>query len=250
MNPMKRLPVSLLALLLLSVPLAHGQATGKTSPDDPWAGAFGAGFSLTGGNTSTTSLNISFNALRDAKTGNVIKFNGLYLRIDQKQEKTADRLRLSGRDEWTVSDRMFVFGGATYQREPFKEISYLLNPQGGLGYKLVNSEKVLLSIGGGAGMSWEKNPGFDVNTSGTVNASQDLEFHLAEGTLIYQNASGFWKMDNFRDSIYHFTAGLDTQFTGHIRLKVEFADDYTNLTPSPEVLKNDTAFLTTFLYSF
>ena len=77
-----------------------------------------------------------------------------------------------------------------------------------------------------------------------------VQFHLSEGTLIYQNLSGLWKMNDFQDSIYHFTVGVDTQLTSHIRLKVEFADDYTSLTPGPEILKNDTAFLTTFLYSF
>ena len=228
----------------------QGQATGTTSATDPWAGAFGAGLSLTGGNTSTKSFNISLNAIRDPKTNNVMKFSGLYLRVSQKQEKTADRLRLGFRDEWALSDRTFLFGVLNYQRDPFKEIDYLINPLGGIGYKLVNSERVILSAGGGAGLSWEKNPDVSVNRSGTVNGSQELEFHLSEGTLLYQHLSALWKMEDFQDSIYHFTVGVDTKLTTHIRLKVEFADDYTNLTPSPDILKNDTAFLTTFLYSF
>lgn len=236
--------------LLLCASFVNGQATGTTSPDDPWAGAFGAGLSVTGGNTSTKSFNLSLNAVHDPKTKNVIKFNGLYLRASQKSEKTADRLRLGARDEWTVSDRTFLFGVMNYQRDPFKEIDYLINPLAGVGYKLFNSDKVLLSLGGGAGMSWEKNPGVDVNTSGTVNGSQEVEFHLSEGTLIYQNLSGLWKMEEFQDSIYHFSVGVETQLTDQIRLKVEFADDYVNLPPSPDVLKNDTVFLTTFLYSF
>ncbi len=242
--------VYLLLCMALVVSSAKGQASGTTSAAAPWAGAFGAGLSITGGNTTTKSYNFSLNAVRDPKTDNVLKFSGLYLRASQKGEKTADRLRLGARDEWTVSDRTFLFGVMHYQRDPFKEIDYLINPLAGIGYKLVDTDRIVFSLGGGAGMSWEKNSGVDANTSGTVNGSQELEFHLSEGTLIFQNLSALWKMEDFQDSIYRFTTGLDTQLTSHIRLKVEFTDDYTNLTPSPDVLKNDTAFLTTFLYSF
>lgn len=237
-------------LLLLCISLAYGQTKSKTSADDPWAGAFGAGFSRTGGNTTTTSFNLSFNALRDAKAGNVLKMDGLYLRSTQKKEKTADQLRLSFRDEKTISNSLFVFGGVTYQRDPFKEINYLVNPLAGIGYDLVKTDLLSLSFSGGAGISWEKNPGFDVDTSGTVNAGQALQIQLAEGTSVYQNISALWKMEDFQDALYHFVAGIDTQLTSHTKLKVEFDDDYVNLPPSPEILKNDTAFLTTFLYSF
>ena len=236
--------------LLLCASFANGQGSANTSPEDPWTGSLGAGFSRTGGNTNTTSYNIAFNALHDAKTGNVIKMDGLYLRSTAQEERTADQLRLSFRDEKTISDRLFAFGAVTLRRDPFSEITYLVNPLAGIGYNLVKTDRWSFSLSGGGGVSWEKNPGLDVNTSGTVNAHQALGIQLAEKTSIYQSTSGLWMTDNFQDAFYHFVAGIATQLTDRIKLKVEFDDDFVNLPPSPNILKNDTAFLTTFLYSF
>ncbi len=243
-----------ISAILLAVTLGmsglYAQTSAPAQPDKDWGGTFGAGFSLTGGNTDTANFNLSFNGTYDPKTRNVIKANGLYLRSDKDNEITADRLRLGVRDEYTLSDRVFAFGDTTYLRDPFKEISYLLNPYGGLGYQLLSTEKVSLAVDGGAGVVWEKNPGFETNTSGTLNAGQNLSVKLSEGAEITQQLNGLWKTDNFEDALYHFAVGVATQLTKRTELKVEFVDDFKNLTPGPEVKKNDTAFLTSFLFKF
>jgi len=240
----------ILLAISLGVSTLYAQTNTSTPPDKNWTGAFGAGFSLTGGNTDTANFNLSFNGTYDPKTRNVIKTNGLYLRSDKNNEKTADRLRLGVRDEYTLSDRVFLFGDMTYLRDPFKEISYLLNPYGGVGYKLLATERVSLALDGGAGVVWEKNPAFDTDTSGTLNAGQNLAIKLSEGAQITQQVTGLWKTDNFQDALYHFAVGVATQLTKRMELKVEFIDDFKNVTPNPDVKKNDTAFLTSFLFTF
>ena len=250
---MKRTVTStiLLAIVLGTGHLyAQGSGQAVPQPDKAWGGAFGAGFSLTGGNSDTANFNLSFNGTYDPKTKNVIKTTGLYLRSTQNSENTAERLRLGFRDEYRLSDRTFLFGDMTYLRDPFKEISYLLNPNGGIGYKLVASETVNLSVNGGGGAVWEKNPEFEVNSSGTLNAGQDLSIKLSESSEITQQITALWKAENFEDALYHFAAGVATHLTQRMELKVEFIDDFKNLTPSPEVKKNDTAFLTSFLFTF
>jgi len=230
--------------------LCGGVLGQSPAPADPWTGSFGAGFSLTGGNTDTTNFSLSANGTYDPKTNNLMKLDALYLRADQNNEKTADRFRASFRDEYKLNERTFVFGDLTYLRDPFKEISYLLNPYGGVGYKLVATERIEMGIDGGLGMAWEKNPAFEVATSGTVNAGQNLSIKLSEGAAIVQKLSSLWKMDDFEDALYHFDIGLVSRLGSRMELKVQFIDDFKNVTPAPEVKKNDTAFLTSLLYSF
>jgi hypothetical protein len=70
----------------------------------------------------------------------------------------------------SLSKRAFAFGAINYMRNPFKEINYLLNPHGGLGYKPILTDRTELALTGGAGGVWEKNPYRDVASSGTLNA--------------------------------------------------------------------------------
>jgi putative salt-induced outer membrane protein YdiY len=232
--------------------LAQDQDDSQSPPPPPkiWAGSVGAGLSFTGGNTKTSTYNFSFELTRDPKTRNIMRFNGLFLRADKDDEAIANRLNLAFRDEYTLSGNTFLYGDFGYLRDPFRSISYLLNPQGGIGHKIVNTERAVFSVSGGAGAVWEKNPGLEVRSDGTVNAGQDLTFNIAEGTQLTQVFTALWKMQDFGDSLYQFNIALATTIFKQAQLKVEFINDYKNKPPTPDIKKNDTAFLTSFVYKF
>jgi len=239
-------------LVVISVLLAaSGICTAQTSekPDKPFTGSLGAGLSLTRGNTDTTNFNVSGNLKWDPQTKNIMIFEGLYLKTSTDDEDTADRLSLGFRDEYYFSKRVFVYGAMDYLRDPFKDINYLLNPQGGIGFKPVANERTELSLNAGGGAVWEKNPNVDISTSGTVNARENFSFKLSENARITQGFSVLWKTENFSDALYHFKIALVTSITSRFEVKVEFIDDYKNVTPDPTVKKNDTAFIVTFLYN-
>jgi len=238
-----------LSWLALALPAAaQGQA--QAAPPQVYTGAFGAGFALTGGNTDTKTFHLTFELTRDPKTKNVFKANALYLRANAQGQTNADRLLLGVRDEYSFSKRAFVYGAFPYMRDPFKSITYLLNPQGGIGYKLIAADRTALSITGGAGVVWEKNPDVNVQTSGTVNLGQDFSYKLSEMASINQAFRALWKTSDFADALYHTSISLVASITKKAQLKVEFIDDYKNVTPSPATKKNDTAFITSFLYKF
>ncbi len=247
-------PVAIRALLMFGLsglvcPAAmHAQA--PAAPPKVYTGAFGAGFAITGGNTDTKTFNLTFDMTRDPKTGNVIKAAALYLRSNADQVTNADRLSLSIRDEYSFSKRTFVYGALGYMRDPFKKINYLINPEGGLGYKLVATDRATLALTGGAGGVWEKNPDVDVRASGTLNAGQTFSLKLSEIASINQVFSALWKTSDFQDALYHTSIALVTSITKRAQLKVEFLDDYKNVTPDPTVKSNDVAFITSFLFKF
>jgi putative salt-induced outer membrane protein YdiY len=235
-------------LLAIAIPaMAQGQAP---APVKAFTGNFGVGFALTGGNTDTSSFNFSFEATHDPKTKNVIKTRGLYLRSSSNNELTSDSLRLSFRDDYQFSRRVSVYGAIGYLRDPFRSISYLLNPQGGLGFKVYTSEKTDFSLNGGAGAVWEKNEGLDVRTSGTLNAGQSFSHKFSEHAKLTQNLAAMWKTKEFADALYHFDIALVTTIVKSFELKVEFMDEYKNRPPFANIKKNDTAFITSLLYKF
>lgn len=241
--------ISGLGFLLLTFPAASRAQTPQ-APPKVYTGNFGAGLSVTGGNTDTVNFNLSGQLTRDPKKKNVIKINGLYLRASANKLKTADRLDLGFRDEYTFSRRAFAYGALGYFRDRFKDISYLLNPQGGIGYKPVAADRAELTLSGGAGGVWEKDSGLAVHSSGTVNAGENLSVKLSGTAKATEGFASLWKTSDLNDALYHFDLALVTSISKRAEVKVEFIDDFKNVTPSPTIKKNDTAFLVSFLYKF
>lgn len=242
-----------ITLLIATTPLSRSQspgAAGSGNPDKVWSGSFGGGLSLTTGNTETLNYNLTFNSLRDAKGRNRMKFTGLYLRGQQDGEANIDRLTLGFRDDFTLSDNTFFFGGIRYARDRFKEIDYLVNPVGGLGYKLADSEELKLELGAGAGVFWEQDTNQLLDRGGSLNAGQELTWVISPSARLEQSVSGLWKMEDLADALYSFQIGLVTSITSHVELKVEFRDDYQARPPSPATLSNDTATLVSFVFKF
>ncbi len=235
-------------ILIVLTPALSAQA--PPAPPKVYSGNFGAGFSITGGNSDTSSFNLTGELTRDPKKKNVIKVKGLYLRSAANGSTSADLLTLAFRDEYSFSKRTFLYGAFGYLRDPFKEISYLLNPQGGIGYKVVATDRTEFILNGGAGAVWEKNPGTDVHTSGTINAGQSFSYKLSEASKLTEGISALWKTSDFNDALYHFGVAVVTALFKNAELKVEFIDDFKNVTPSPAIKKNDTAFIISFLYKF
>jgi putative salt-induced outer membrane protein YdiY len=227
-----------------------------------YAGNLGMGFAMTGGNTNTKNFNLSFEITRDPKSKNIIKTEGLYLRASSGGTAIADLLRLGFRDDYLLSKRISLYCALGYLRDPFKQIAYLLNPQGGVGFRIYNSERLSLAVNGGAGAVWEKDEGLNLHSSGTLNAGQNFSFRLSNNarvtesitglwkTSATQNITGLWRTSDLSDALYNLKLALVTSVVKRVDLKLEFMDEYKNVTPSIQIKKNDTAFITSFLYRF
>jgi putative salt-induced outer membrane protein YdiY len=239
---------------MASLGIAHAQ-TPQPAPAPPetppgWSGSAGFGFSLNRGNTSTTNLNLTFEATDDPKTRTVWKFKGLYLRGDNNGALAVDRLLLEGRNERTLSKRVYAFGQLQFLEDQFKDIDYLIAPSGGIGYKLIMAAMTTLSVDGGLGVKWERNPGLGTRTSTVFTGSDKFEHKLSTTATITQAFNALWTADDFGDALYTFTAGVAAAVTTRTQLKVELLDTYATRPPTIDVKSNDVALLTALVYKF
>ena len=239
-----------IAAVVFTAQLATAQAQQPPAPTPLYTGSFGGGFALTGGNTDTKNFNLSFNLVRDPKMKSVFKVDALYLRGSQNDVLNLHRSALKLRYEYSLTSRWFLFGEFGYLKDEFKDIQYLLAPIGGIGYKLINTDRTLLSVSGGAGGFFEKNSFVPVKKSGSVNAGEEFSHKLTPTTTLTQSISTLWKTNDFGDSLTNFRAGVTTTLYQNLELKVEFLDSYKTKPPNPTIKKNDTAFLTTFLLKY
>jgi putative salt-induced outer membrane protein YdiY len=243
-----------LALLLeiAVVGRAFAQQPGTPPAPDPgtWVGTAGAGLALTSGNSDTLNFNLAFDATRDPKTRNVMKFAGLYLRGEQSGDLVANRLSLSLRDQYALNARAYTFGQVEYLRDTFKLIDYLVAPTAGVGYKVIDTATTKFSTDAGLGVVWEKNPEVDVRTSMALTAGEKLEHQLTATTTLKHATTGLWKANDFADGLYTFSVGLGTKISDQLQLSVDVLDTFKNRPPTAATKKNDVAVVTAITAKF
>ncbi|BCS33958.1 hypothetical protein TBR22_A31860 [Luteitalea sp. TBR-22] len=219
-------------------------------PPPVWTGSIGAGLALTQGNKDTSNFNLSFDVKRDPKTRTIFKADGLYILATEDGTENVDRGLVNGRVEHMVSDRAYVFGQVSFVRDRFKDIDYLVAPTAGLGYRVIKSDRTALDVDGSVGMVFEKNTGLELETDGAVTFGEKFSHKISSGASFTQGFTALWKMNDFNDALYTFSAGIAASITTRTQLKLEFQDIYKTRPTGLLVEKNDIAFITAFVYKF
>jgi putative salt-induced outer membrane protein YdiY len=184
--------ISHVALALLCV---AGTVFAQAAPPPPpkiWTVTASAGLALTSGNSDTSNVNLAYDLTYDPQTKNVVKSDGLFLRGETEGEVSTHRTGLNIRDEYKLTDHVFVFGQNQYLRDEFKNIDYLFAPTGGVGYKVIDTPTTKFTVDGSAGMVWEKNPGVDVNASGALATGERLTHAVTANTTLTQIFTGLY----------------------------------------------------------
>ena len=231
---------------------AHAVPVGAQTPPPPepkvWTVAASAGLALTSGNTDTSTVNAAYDLVYDPPSKNLIKSDALLIRGKTEGDLTASRFGVNVRDEYQLTTRAYVFGQNQYLHDKFKDIDYLIAPTGGVGYKLLDTAATKLSVDGALGVVWEKNPSFDVNTSGAIVLGEKLQQTLTATTTLTQAVTALWKTKDFDDSLVTFGIGLAASMSTRTQLKVELLDTFKNKPPSLDIKKNDVAILMAIVY--
>jgi putative salt-induced outer membrane protein YdiY len=239
-------------VLLLAATHAAAQDSCPCPPPSPpppvWKASLGAGVAATGGNTSTTSYNLTFNAVYDPHHKNVFKADGLYLHASANDEATANMSSLALRDEYSIAKHAFVFGEARYYRDEFKDIEYLISPIAGIGVNLIDRENTKLLFDVGAGGQFEKDTGHTSTSDGAVASDQRFSAKISHNASVAQRASALWKMSDFGDALYRFEISLSASVSKRMEMKIGFRDDYKTRPPLPTLKKNDTSLLAALVF--
>jgi len=236
----------LVCLCAVAVPPAAAQA--PAPPHKIWDVAASVGVAGTSGNSDTSQFNVAYDLTYDPLTRNVFKSNALFLRGTTEGDVSAERVLFNVRDEYKLNDRTYVFGNNLYLRDRFKRISYLDAVTGGIGYKLVASERTKLDVDGGAGGVWEKNTALELKSSGAVTAGEKLQHQLTPTTTLTQSVTALWKANDVEDALYTFGAGVAVAVSSRIQLKFEVVDVFKNKPPTADVKKNDVATLVAIVF--
>ncbi len=250
----RRSRIACLAVMVCVAAATHAWA--QQPPPPPAAtpqglsGSAGFGLSLTQGNSDTLNINATVDSVYDPKTGNVMKWNALYLRGKQNGVLAVNRVSGTFRDENTVSGRMFVFAEMDALHDTFKAIDYLLAPAVGVGVKAIDTAPTKLAFDVGVGGVVEKDTDFVARGSATVTFDQKLIRQLSETTTLKETLTGLFKTDNFSDNLLTLQAGIAARVNSRLQLTVDLLDTFKNLPVFPEARQNDVAIVTGVLMKY
>jgi putative salt-induced outer membrane protein YdiY len=248
-------PIAVAAALLvaLAAPLMAQPPAAAAAPPPPppdWTGSVNVGLGLTAGNNDTVNANGGFEVKYDPKKKNVFKTGGLFLYGEAEGETTAEQYVLTFRDEYALNSRVFVFGDFRYLHDRFKGISYMMAPTGGIGYKILDLPATKIGVGLGGGGVWEKDYGFETNSSGALTFDEKFTRKLTATATVGQSFLALWKTHDFEDALYTFSANFAVAINKQAQLKVELLDTYKNKPQDVTLKKNDVSLIVGVVFKF
>jgi hypothetical protein len=180
-----------------------------------WSGNVGAGLNLRAGNTEQTEYNATAHLSRRTPK-NRINFDYLGSFIENDGTTIADSQRASAGWNRFISKRFFVspiYGD--YYRDPFQNIAARWSVGAGVGYQIVDTSKVDLSVKFGIGY---QTTNFDDVVEGEVTSADTPA--LAVGTRYDDELTGW--MDYFFDFQFFVVNEESGKYTHHLITGFEF----------------------------
>jgi putative salt-induced outer membrane protein YdiY len=215
-----------------------------------WAGSLGAGLAATSGNSDTSSVNVAFELMRDRGGDLVFRASGLYLRGDTDGAPTVDRAAAEARLDFRLNERLSLVGVATFARDRFKDIQFLVAPTGGLSVQVLPPGRAEWIADVSVGLVAERNTGFGTRSSAALLGGERFTFRINDRARLLHAATGLWKTQDFGDAFYTLSAGVATSLAARFELKAEFLETYKRQVTDPDLQKGDQSVVLSIVYKF
>lgn len=145
-----------------------------------------------------------------------------------------------------LSERLYAYGLAQYERDRFQGFSGRYSVSGGLGYDVLTGEAMSLSVK--AGPAWRRTElvggGGSSNFAGL--AAADFDWKIAETISMTQDASALVQSGS---STFISDTGLVAKISGKVSVRLSYTLEH-DTAPPPGAVKTDTLSRITLIYDF
>lgn len=210
-----------------------------------WTGEAELSGARSTGNTDQVTVGLAGEAAREIGKWRH-KFEGLIDFEESNGETTRRRWLLNYEPNYSFNDRAYSFGFFQFEDDAFGSFDYRFSESIGLGYQVVRSENVTLSLEGGPGARhikyWEEG----VTTEFTGLFRGAFEWRLSESATFTHDFAFFWGTN--QDSI-DSRAALRMRINGSLSGRISYNYRY-NSNASPSASKVDTTTRAAIVYEF
>jgi putative salt-induced outer membrane protein len=248
---------ALLALTIAAAFLpasAWAQATVKD--DGQWRAALGAGLSLSSGNTKSTAINLTGDAVR-ATREDKWNFYGSGLYAKTNDVITGEQIRAGTRYDWNLDPSLFIFGGLDLEKDKIAELKFRSAWSGGLGYKIINTPETVFNVFGGLSYTSDRydlprlvdNEVRDKFSYASLLFGEESTHKLSETTSAKQRLAIYPNLKDKGEYRAQFDAGLAVAMTKTMNLNVGLGIRH-NSAPGEGIKKTDTLLTTGIAVKF
>jgi putative salt-induced outer membrane protein len=243
-------PTRLLATACLAAAplLSFAQVTVKN--DGQWRALFTAGASVSSGNSDSTTVNLSGEAVK-ASTTDKLSLNGRAMYLKDDDSDSEQRYAFGAHYQRDLTDRIFGFGQFDALKDEPANLSSRLSVGGGAGYHLIKRDDLTWDVSGGLGYTHERYVAPAIVDGVTRSRYGNLEVLLAEesnhkvsdNTTLKQRLAYLPDLRNSGEYRATFDGGLSVAMTKRLSLTATVQHRYDS-NPGEGLKKNDTLFIT------
>jgi putative salt-induced outer membrane protein len=228
-------------------------------PQGVWTGKGQLGFLESSGNTSATALNGNLDmTLLEDPWKHELYIGGLY--GVSNGITSAERYEGRWQSNYTMSAKVFAFGGLRYEHDLFDGFQFQASGTGGLGYKIFDSDRTKLAVQLGVGYRDLRPEILDKDANGNV-VSRTLEpsSSSAVGTAGLDFTQVLSSTTTLTDKALVESGSGDTLFTNDLALAVKMSTKLAlslgysikdNSSPPGGLKKLDTVASANIVYAF
>jgi len=212
---------------------------------DNWSGKGEIGASRSTGNSSELGLAAGLTLERKGlKWSHKLRAQADYHRTDG--QTTKEQYLFAYEPNYTLSDGLFAYGLAQYERDRFQGYSSRISASGGLGYRFIDRENMQMSVK--AGPAWRRTSlvsgGTEQNLAGL--GAMAFEWKIADNLKLTEEASVFLQSDN---KTLTSATGLNARLNGNLSARISYSVEHDTHPPTGAV-KTDTLSRFTLIYDF
>jgi putative salt-induced outer membrane protein YdiY len=217
-----------------------------------WVGGANFGFGLTGGNSETESFNLAMNADRKTTHDDITLYaTSVYATNNEPgaaPSTTANTVQGGIRYSRNFSPRVFGFVNSDFQTDALQDLNLRSVFGGGIGYRLINTDRTTLDLLGGINYTNEEYS-LITNRFAALTLGEELSHKFGASTIISEKAYIFPDLQDTSQYRATFNFGTVTKINKWFGWQNAFGDVYVTNPPAGKKT-NDVIFTTGLNFSF
>jgi putative salt-induced outer membrane protein YdiY len=227
--------------------IALDQIEAINPPPIQWTGSMILSALVTQGNSETTSISLSFDAVRRSETDRTTVGAGYSFAkqedpVSGEEETTTDNWFLTGKYDYFVSKQWYLFGQLRVERDRIAELDLRVSPSVGVGYQWIESPDFNLNTE--AGLAWVHE---DYHDDGSEeHFAGRLAYHvdktLNDRVSVFHDLEYLPSLEDLSDCNLNADAGLRADVSAKMfaELRIEWRYDTT---PAPAATESDVRYV-------
>jgi putative salt-induced outer membrane protein len=200
----------LLAALGLGLVATSGMAHGEkgAAPPEGWSGSVAAGYVAVRGNSESTTANFKGEVMYDRDRWHHGAL-ATALGASQDDETSAEAYKALLKSKYDLTEIIYVFGLAEYNKDRFSSYDHQIFEIGGVGWRVFHTDTQELNLEAGVGATQSELQDGTDNDEVVGRAGADYHWHISENAVFSEKLASTMGSDNtYIESLTELKAGV------------------------------------------